>query len=198
MVRLCSHAGLEPAMQTSICRLSSIEISCVCFPSAGIKSGHHHASRLPPLTQLQVFSHSWTSVFIPLIPQALRPRAHTMLGHLTYFLFGLSRSRSLTGASAEKHTWFFPTATHASSAKIALFSACEGKGFPENKESWWSEALWLVSGARASFPSLWLSLPTIPGCVWPPQIRISVSVVADPRAGGITEGKIPLSIKYSF
>lgn len=132
MVRLCSP-GWPRTRYADQAGLSSIEISCVCFPSAGIKSVHHHNSRLSLLTQLHVFSHSWTSIFITLISQALRPRAHTVLGHLTYFLFGLSRSHSLTGASAEKHTCFFPPQPRMLLQQNSALPWLSGKGIPREQ-----------------------------------------------------------------
>lgn len=77
------------------------------------------------------------------------------------------KSFSPTGASAEKHTWFLPAAMCASSAKQpSSLSVMERDSQRTNRELVLSFAPWLVSGA---FESLWLSLPTIPVCVWPPH-----------------------------
>lgn len=94
--------------------------------------------------------------------------------------------------SPHSHACFF--------SKTAFFPVCHGKGFSENKQragdlfwlhDWWVELGPLLNPCGSVFP-LYL------GVCDPPQVRISVNVAADPRAGGVTEGSIPLSIKYSF
>lgn len=120
-----------------------------------------------------------------------------MLGYLTYVLFGVSRSHSLTGSSTNEHSWGFPTAMHTSSAKQpSSLPVMERES--ERRKGSGELRLCVCERSQGVFSILVAQTSLYTWECVTPQVRISVSVVADPRAGGVTEGSIPLSIKYSF